>query len=190
MTQRAVAPPRSPSELRMPPTDGMQPLTRLRRSTGDRAALVAMLVRAPLARPSRENERRYLCDLYGFVAAFERELVRVPGLDVPFLRASLRGGMLATQLLALGLTADAHARLARRCVIPVLGGPVEALGWMYVVERVTMTASGREQRRSWSRLARELDNAIDDAHDLGRLLAASSQALDCLEQWMIGIELP
>jgi hypothetical protein len=61
---------------------GEQPLRALLRAVGDRAALVSSLVHAPLATPTRDSYRQYLCDLYNFMLAFERELERVRALDV------------------------------------------------------------------------------------------------------------
>ena len=93
-------------------------LTRLERRFGDRADTVATMVGASIAQPTRESYRRFLCDLYGFVTAFEARFAFALGLDITFIENRIKSGRMATDLLALGLTAYERVRLSRRCVVP------------------------------------------------------------------------
>jgi heme oxygenase len=184
-------------------------LTRLERRLGDRADTVAAIVGASIAQPTRESYRRFLCDLYGFVTAFEARFAFALGLDIAFIENRIKSGRMATDLLALGLTAYERVRLSRRCVVPMFVGSAEALGWLFVVERLTLDfpsirnrlraaipydleiagsfigADTAEIESSWSELGRVLDRHVHAKPELERTMHAAEAALLCLEEWVL-----
>ncbi|HTL32618.1 MAG TPA: biliverdin-producing heme oxygenase [Kofleriaceae bacterium] len=184
-------------------------LTRLERRYGDRADTVDTIVQATLLQPSRESYRRYLCDLYGFIVAFEARLAYAYTLDVAFIQERIKSGRISSDLLALGLTPYERVRLSQRCVVPALDNAFKALGWLYVVERM-MRSLPRLYHRLYPALANELDQAgaflgtpaeeiasswiglghVLDRHvhskiELERTLISVREALECLEQWVL-----
>ena len=182
-------------------------LTRLARGLRDRAEEVDTLVQAPLLSATRESYRRFLCDLYGFVLAFEARFAFTTCFDVAFIDPRIRSGRIASDLLALGLTTSELRRLALRCRVPELVDPAEALGWTFVVERVMSRrdqyrrmASGLEAELSfagsflrsddgeneqrWYELGRAIDGCILDESDVQRLTAGARAAFACLEAWL------
>ena len=188
-------------------------LTRLHRSLRDRAEAVDTVVQAPLSPPTRHGYRRWLCELYRFISAFEKSLLITPGLELPFVRARLKAGHLSSDLLALGLTARERMRLADRCNVPDFTDPIEALGWLFVVDRLTLELDAirarlmpelaleidlagsfldgyaDDQLEMWFELERVLDDVICGEHDLKALRSAALAALDCLEMAMTDIDL-
>jgi heme oxygenase len=84
----------------------------------------------------------YLVRQYGFEAPLESSLAMTPGLELMLdLKERFRAGFIAADLLALGLRPGEVAELAQCMVIPHFRGAAEALGWLYVVERATLTHS-------------------------------------------------
>jgi heme oxygenase len=166
-------------------------------------------VGAAIAQPSRESYRRFLCVLYGFVTAFEARFAFALGLDITFIENRIKSGRMANDLLALGLTAYERVRLSRRCVVPAFVGSVEALGWLFVVERLTLDfpslrnriraaipydleiagsfigADASEIESSWSDLGRVLDHHVHSKPELERATRAAEAALHCLEEWVL-----
>src|ERR1041385_2031444 len=137
----AVAEPRllpaarpAPSAARPAPSFGAS--VRLVQRLGERADAVLMIARAPLAVPTLDSYRRYLCDLYGFISALEARLVYTWSLDSAFLQTHIPSGRMATDLLGVGLTSYERTRLARRCCIPQFANVHVAIGWMFVLERI------------------------------------------------------
>jgi heme oxygenase len=126
----------------------------------------------------------------------------------------MRSRLLAAEQLALGMTPVVQMRLARRCEVSSLGGPIDALGWLFVVELLSWQARDVRRRLSttlsdelsiagsyfalhdgvhhqrWRELSRTLDRWASDASALQALRAAAQTALDSLERWMIPVELP
>lgn len=85
---------------------------------------------------------RYLEQLvttYGFEAPIEAALALTPQMsNVLQLRPRARSGLIVQDLLALGLSPSRIARLPQcSCIVP-FRDHVEALGWMYVLERATL----------------------------------------------------
>jgi heme oxygenase len=187
----------------------MSPLKRLTRSLGDRADAVQLLAHAALARPTRDTYRRYLCDLYGFIVAFEGRFAYMYELDFMFIRDRIKSGRIASDLMALGLTAYERQRLARRCWVPAFAVAHDALGWLYVVERLMLGLPGLRRRLatalprelelaggfvgtlpeeiegSWHGLAHTLEHWIDDEEEMERVTRAGREALECLEEWLL-----
>jgi heme oxygenase (biliverdin-IX-beta and delta-forming) len=89
--------------------------------------------------PTVEKYGAALVTAYGFEAPVEAALSLTPGVNtaVP-LRPRARTGLLVQDLLTLGFTASWIARLPLCCQIVPYRSTVEALGWLYVVERATL----------------------------------------------------
>jgi heme oxygenase len=101
----------------------------------------------------------FLIRTYGFEAPLESVLSATPKLDRMIdLRERHRAGLLAQDLLSLGLRPSEVAELPQCLTIPQFRGAAEALGWMYVVERATLTHSVI-RRHLWTRLPREMNRA-------------------------------
>jgi heme oxygenase len=83
----------------------------------------------------------HLIKVYGFEAPLEAAFRYTPGLSALIdLRARMRIGLLAQDLLRLGMTASQIAQLPQRFETFTSIG--EALGWMYVIERSTLLHGG------------------------------------------------
>lgn len=77
----------------------------------------------------------HLMRLYGFAAPLEAALAYTPNLASAIdVRGRVRSGLIAKDLLALGISAGNIAELPQ-CMIAPFATVAEALGWMYVVER-------------------------------------------------------
>ena len=178
-------------------------LIQLQRRLRARAETVDTVVHAPLTPPTRSGYRRWLCDLFRFIAPVEKNLV--PVLDKRLMRGRHKASRLATDLMALGLTAPERTRLANRCIVPELYHPLEGLGWLFVVERLTLqfdriqsqlwphlgfelnvagcflVGYGDEMLRAWMELDRALDRMITNESHMDIVCRASFAALDLLE---------
>lgn len=183
-------------------------LARLRAETG-------ALQRRPLALfgevASWLDYRLCLFRLYGFHAPLESALRAVPDLSLAIEDANLRnhkGALLALDLISLGVARRDLVALPR-ITVPSLEVP-EAIGWMYVVEALTLEGKelarqlaarmpnelacasayfncyGHEVRPRW----RALGTAIEAyAHAAGpvaadRIVAAATDALVRLHRWL------
>jgi len=82
----------------------------------------------------------YLTRQYGFEAPLEAALEMTPHLDLMIdLRARQKANLLAHDLLGLGIR-PSELSLVPLCLrVPQFRGAAEALGWMYVIERATLT---------------------------------------------------
>ncbi len=87
---------------------------------------------------TRDDYCRQLIVTYGFESPFELACARTPGLVHAIdLRGRRRAGLIVQDLLALGMAPEHVADI--RCDAPAwFQDPVEALAWMYVVERPTL----------------------------------------------------
>jgi heme oxygenase len=184
-------------------------LTRLEKRLGSRVDDVAKISRASLVIPTRDTYRRYLCDLYGFITAFEARLAYTYALDLSFIENRIKSGRIATDLLVLGLTPYERTRLSQRCAVPRFPDVRTALGWLYVVERLMQDTPELRRRLSetlphdvllagefigraaeeiemrWAELARVLDRFVYTKRELETTLAAAGSALECLESWLL-----
>jgi heme oxygenase len=87
---------------------------------------------------TRDDYIRQLFVSYGFEAPFEAACAYTPGVSQLIdLRGRARSGLIAQDLLSLGVSPDRLTSAATCDITPFQDG-VEALGWMYVVERVTL----------------------------------------------------
>lgn len=78
-----------------------------------------------------------LVRVYGFEAPLEAALAYTPNLEVVIdVHQRYRAGYIAQDLIALGMRPGVVARLPQQTIAP-FAHPLEALGWMYVAERMT-----------------------------------------------------
>lgn len=101
----------------------------------------------------------FLMRVYGFESPLEAAFAMTPGLDpVIDMRGRHKAGLIAQDLLALGLRASDIRDLPQCLTIPQFRGVAEALGWMYVVERTTL-AHSVIRRHLGTRLPNEMQHA-------------------------------
>ena len=97
-----------------------------------------------------------LVTTYGFEAPLEAAFAYTPSLKLFVdLRQRSRAGLIAQDLLALGLRAGELSSLPQ-CLIAPFSGPIEALGWLYVSERTTLLHE---------RVRNHLLERLPDAHE-------------------------
>lgn len=89
---------------------------------------------------TRDQYRSQLVMVYGFEAPFESALMTTPKLVLADRRDRTRSGLLAQDLLALGVTPGRMTALPQ-APITSFEDPIEALGWKYVAERPTQLHS-------------------------------------------------
>lgn len=154
------------------------------------------------------TQRRYLKQLvrvYGFEAPIEAALRYTPGVSgLLDLRAYNRSGLLVQDLLRLGMSAARLADLPQR--FTTFTSPVDALGWMYVIERATLLHGGvrryvvqripdladatnylaaydGETAARWNELGNALDVVADTPRATHQLMRAADQAFVALCDW-------
>jgi heme oxygenase len=152
--------------------------------------------------------RHFLARMYGFSAPLGTALLATPGLDAELLVARVRTGWLASDLLGLGLTRSESAMLQRRLDVPKFASAAEALGWLYVSERITlrhelirnrmratvpdafesacdylMSTSGRAHQQ-WNELGRHLDRAAINEEVANRILVGAHAAFAVQQAWI------
>lgn len=88
---------------------------------------------------TRLDYTRWLATVYGFEAPLEAALAYTPNLKLLIdLRSRSRAGLVVQDLLALGLRAGEITDLPQCLPMAPFRSPIEALGWLYVVERSTL----------------------------------------------------
>ncbi len=92
----------------------------------------------PLSTPTRGAYRHFIARLYGFEAPLATSLRPHAGLGDPLAGPRVRASWLAADLLQLGLTAVESQMLRVRHDVPRFSSPADALGWLYVSERLTL----------------------------------------------------
>lgn len=102
----------------------------------------------------------FLIRCYGFEAPLESALKSTSGLErILDLRERTKAGLIASDLLALGVRPAEIAELPQCLAIPTaFRGVPEALGWMYVAERATL-AFGVIRHHLETRLPKEVTAA-------------------------------
>lgn len=144
---------------------------------------------------------------YGLIAPFESACKYTPGV-APLLdhRQLLRAGLIARDLLALGMSASKVAMIPTCPAITMFRDSIEALGWLYVVERSTLLQEGVRrhlvQRLSishacsylnayegrvgdhWLALGRLLDRVGIDGPIENSLLTAAEAAFRHTRDWL------
>jgi heme oxygenase len=84
---------------------------------------------------TRETYRAHLARVYGFEAPLEGELAYTKQLVIRDRMDRSRSGLIAQDLLALGMSPYKLAVLPQCSEIGPFDSPAEALGWKYVIER-------------------------------------------------------
>ncbi len=160
---------------------------------------------APTVR--RDAYIRHLIKVYGFEAPLEAAFRYTPGLAALIdLRVRARSGLLAQDLIRLGLGPARIAQLTQR--FATFASTAEALGWMYVIERATllhgairrhllsrlpevanasaylMAYDGLTGHR-WSELGAALEVAMAFPASKRLLLMSASQAFAALRTWFM-----
>jgi len=150
----------------------------------------------------------FLTRTYGFVAALESMLSHTPNLGLMIdLQERAKSTYLAQDMLALGLRPHAIAQLPQCLAIPDFRGAAEALGWMYVVERTTLTHSlvrrhlltklPREMHYAasffqcysgvvgarWREFGSKLDDIAAQREIADRIVAGAHDAFACQHEW-------
>ena len=114
-----------------------------------------------LLRPNvgRADYLAQLVRVYGFVAPFESACKYTPNVERSVdLRHRARAGLIAQDLLALGLSPQQVASIPQCLSITPFRSVAEAAGWLYVVERSTLLSDGI--RRHVLRYVPALENAV------------------------------
>lgn len=105
---------------------------------------------------------KHLLKVYGFEAPLEAAFRYTPGLSALVdLRARMRSGFIAQDLMRLGMSAARLADSPQR--FTTFASPAEALGWMYVIERSTLLHGG---------VRRYVTRHVPDASEATSYLAA------------------
>ncbi len=152
----------------------------------------------------------YLLRLYGFEAPLESALAQTPHLELHVdLRARAKAGLIAQDLLALGLRPHQVTAAPQCLAIPTLRGAAEALGWMYIVERTTLSHAvlrnhlmvqlPREMKEAsaylsayagmagarWREYGEALDRVAQTPETGDRIVAAANDAFVCQRRWLM-----
>jgi len=145
---------------------------------------------------------------YGLVAPFESACKYTPGLaHVIDVSELIRAGLIAQDLLALGLTPVRVANVPTCPAIASFSGLHEALGWMYVVERSTLLQDGIRRHLvrqlpqveracaylgayeghvadHWTSFGRLLDRVTNDTAVANAVIRAACDAFDTCRNWL------
>jgi heme oxygenase len=147
-----------------------------------------------------------LVRMYGFEGPLEAAFAYTPNLElVVDVHDRYRAGFIAQDLLALGSKPAQIARLPQHVIAP-FASPLEALGWMYVVERWTLlhdevrryirvrlpeatgacvylgATEGYVQAR-WQDLGRRLDRVVRSQRMFDDVLAGAHSAFRAWGDW-------
>lgn len=156
---------------------------------------------------TRRDYVEQLVRMYGFEAPLESACAYTPQLShVIEPRQLTRAGLIAQDLLALGLTPAEVAEIPQCSSISTFHDVGEALGWLYVVERTTLhhdqvrrhlahrvpdTMSAcnylgmfeRPGVEHWQRFGTMLDRFAGPPDDAGAVIEAADAAFACLVRW-------
>jgi heme oxygenase len=154
------------------------------------------------------DQRQYmdhLIRIFGFEAPLESALRYTPGLNALIdLRARTRTGLLAQDLMRLGMSASQIAKLPQRFI--AFSDVCDALGWMYVVERSALRHGGvlrylvehiPEINRAssylaaydaatgnrWSELGTALDVVGESTATIFQVALAANQGFQAMREW-------
>jgi len=164
---------------------------------------------APLLAPT-VTKWQYVARLalvYGFEAPLESALAYTPNLRLAIdLRSRIRAGLVAQDLITLGLSASEVADLPQCFPMAPFGSPIEALGWLYVSERTTLqhdavmrNVVGKlpEMAKAtaylsvydgivglrWQELGATLDRFVRTDRAMDELIAGARAGFRCLATW-------
>ncbi|MDB4962748.1 MAG: bphO [Myxococcales bacterium] len=152
--------------------------------------------------------RAYLTSLYGFESPFEEALALSGHVALGFVAPRIKTGRIADDLLALGLTAADFVRLSRRQHIDRFSSAAQSLGWLYVIERLTLhhgalrdhlaatlpdelavagsylAAYDGDTGDLWRELRLELEHVARSPAAADRMVAAAHEAFACQIAWL------
>ena len=159
---------------------------------------------------SVEDYRDYLVRCYGFEAPLESALALSSSLDQMLdLRGRARAGLIAQDLLRLGLRPSTVAELPLCLTVPQFRGTAEALGWMFVVERAALAhaiirrhlltclpetmlkasaylqSAGGLLGTRWRQFGSALDEIAQHPAVADRIVASSNEAFRCQRRWVM-----
>ncbi|HEV7559051.1 MAG TPA: hypothetical protein VGO00_26440 [Kofleriaceae bacterium] len=157
------------------------------------------------ATASQDRYRSHLIDVYGFEAAVEAAILYSPDFaTVVDRRPHPRSGLVAADLLTLGLTPVEITNLPQYAITP-FAGPATALGWWYVLDRSTRLFAdwharlavqmpscdafaylGMHRRNpveEWDELCALVDRAVTSLEMEADVVAAAADALDSERAW-------
>jgi heme oxygenase (biliverdin-IX-beta and delta-forming) len=159
--------------------------------------------------PSTEDYSSALVAAYGFEAPVEAALALTPGVNAALsLRPRARTGLLVQDLLMLGFSPSAIARLPQCCRIVPYRDVAEALGWLYVIERATLihdsvrrhlelalpraahafcflSAYEGHTGMRWQELGGALDRAASTEDLEDQIIAAARDAFATQRHWLV-----
>ena len=145
--------------------------------------------------------------VYGFEAPLESALAYTPNLRLAIdIRSRIRAGLVAQDLITLGLSASEVADLPQCFPMAPFGSPLEALGWLYVSERTTLqhdavrkNVVGRIPEIAkataylsvydgvvglrWQELGSAFDRFVRTDRALDEVIAGAHAAFRCLASW-------
>jgi heme oxygenase (biliverdin-IX-beta and delta-forming) len=144
---------------------------------------------------------------YGVIAPFESACRYMPGLArIVDFKQLMRAGLIAQDLLSLGLSPLQVATVPQCPSITMFRGMPEALGWLYVIERSTLLQNSvrRHLQRHlevdnacaylaayeghvndhWNAFGRVLDRIGHDAATANEIIRASCDAFDECSHWL------
>ena len=161
------------------------------------------------AETTPEHYQRFLVRAYGFEAPLESMLQMTPNLELMIdLKERAKAGYIAQDLMSLGMRPAELAEIPQCLAIPQFRGAAEALGWMFVVERTTLTHSvlrrhlttrlPREMRGAsaylscytgvvgtrWRKYGTTLDDIARQPAIADRIVTAANEAFRCQRRWI------
>lgn len=150
----------------------------------------------------------FLMRTYGFEAPLESGVSMTPRLEqVLDIRSRARAGYLARDMMALSLRPQEVAELPLCLTIPQFRSVSEALGWIYVVERMTLahnvirrhlmtrlpieveiassylSAYDGVAGKRWQELGSALDEVASHPAIADRIIVAAGEAFRCRRMW-------
>lgn len=151
---------------------------------------------------SRADYCGVLVRMYGFIAPCESVASYTPGVH-RLLDGRARAGLIAQDLLTLGLSPAQVATLPHCSSITSFDSAAEAFGWLYVIERSTLLHEGIRRHllaqlrdvegactylsahdgRGWTAFGRMLDSVATDDMQSHALVAAAIRGFETLGAW-------
>lgn len=159
---------------------------------------------------SVDDYRDYLVRSYGFEAPLESALALSSSLDMMLdLRSRARAGLIAQDLMRLGMRPSAVSELPMCLTVPQFRSTAEALGWMYLSERAALAHSiirrhlmtclpeamvnasaylqsaGGLLGTRWRQFGAALDEVATHPAVADRILASANEAFRGHRRWMM-----
>lgn len=157
-------------------------------------------------RVTREQYKRHLAHVYGFEAPIESALAYTPQLVVADRLDRTRSGLIAQDLLALGVPPAKITALPHCKDVGTFTDPAQALGWKYVIERPTQLHAAIKRNlvmhvsdcanavaylsvydgyapARWHQLGMLLDEVAKRPQAGDRIVETARAAFACLSSW-------